>query len=874
VEELVGRSVELEALQRVLTSNGPRSIVVNGPVGVGKTRLLHEIAEMATRRGWMVLRLYGSRPLSSVPLGVVSHLVRGAPGGDPGQVFHAALGRLRSEAGDSEMLLVVDDCHDLDEGSAAFIHQLVVHGDAKSVLAKRSESPPPEFVAAMWADGTGEIIDLSPLDRPSSDLYVHHSLGGVVDPALLDEVYRISLGNPLFLVNCLRAGRAARSVVFEGGAWRMVGPLIAGHLHDLVLSRARDLPSHLVRALALVAVGGPLPVGLFERTAPAEALSALMERGLVTVTAFEQPTVAAAHPLYAEVFAGQLTPKQRREILVQLAESWLGVAVDDHSAKLQAALWLLEAGENFDHDLALTAAGEAMIRFDYALAERLATVALEAKPESVPAAVALGKAVGFQSRGEEALRLLEKVVSDVPDEFVEVAVTQGHTMAFLLGRPAAAADLMNEAAQRVDGGSRARLDAERALYMAMAGDFRTVFEAANSVLDNPDAPEVTRLAALVNYSLALAMTGLLAGLEEVVETGTALAREHPAEMPFAAHQIGLAQVSGLSASGRIAEAQLLAESAVKGADAAGAPNALWLVWAGYVQGLRGFFELAIESQTRALQLFQATDPFRLKAQSTGILAMHQAQSGRLSPDAHMDLERATVEAGNETRLSVWVERGCSWVESLYGDLEAASSMARSNGANAVEHDHIAWGVEALHDAVRFGHPALVRHDIEGAVSGTAGAGLLEAMRDHAVSLEGGDTEGLAAVSARLGRYGSPILAAEAWAQLARILVDRGSVVAAQRATLKSQLWHARCPSAQTPALKARPKGFSPRKLTVIEHAARGLTSREIAERLFVSPRTVDNHLRGIYQVLEISGRHQLADLVAGPLRSDSLAVSD
>jgi DNA-binding NarL/FixJ family response regulator/tetratricopeptide (TPR) repeat protein len=772
------------------------------------------------------------------------------------------------------MLLVVDDCHDLDEGSAAFINQLVVHGDAKAVLAKRSESPPPEFVAAMWADGTGEILDLSPLDRASSDQYVRHSLGGVVDPALLDEVYRTTLGNPLFLVNCLRAAKAAQSVMFEDGAWRMVGPLVASHLHELVLSRARDLPSGLSRVLALVAVGGPLPVGLFERTAPPEALPALVERGLVTMTARDQPMVATAHPLYAEVFSGRLTLKQRREILVQLAESYLGAAEDDHSAKLQAALWLLEAGEDLDHDLALTAAGEAMIRFDYALAERLATAALEAKPESVLAAVALGKAVGFQSRGEEALRLLEKVESAVADELVEVAVTQGHTMAFLLGRPAAAADLIIEATKRVDGGPRARLDAERALYMAMAGDFRAVFEAANSVLDNPDAPEVTRLAALVNYSLALAMTGLLAGYEDVIEAGTALAREHAVEMPFAAHQIGLAQVSGLSASGRIAEAQRIAESAVKEADAAGAPNALWLAWLGYIQGLRGYFDLAIRSQTRALQLFQTTDPFRLRAQSIGFLAMHQAQSNRLSPNVQGELERAILEAGDETRLAVWVGRGRSWVAGIGGDIETASSMARANGVNAVEHDHVAWGVEALHDAVRFGHPAMVRHHIEEAVSGTAGAVLLEAMRDHAASLESVDTAGLDAVSATFGRYGSHILAAEASAQLARILVDRGSVVAGRRAVLSSQLWHARCPTAKTPALEARPKGFPPRKLAVIEHAARGLTSREIAESLFVSPRTVDNHLRDVYQLLAVTGRHQLADLVAEPMSSDSVAVSD
>ncbi len=41
-------------------------------------------------------------------------------------------------------------------------------------------------------------------------------------------------------------------------------------------------------------------------------------------------------------------------------------------------------------------------------------------------------------------------------------------------------------------------------------------------------------------------------------------------------------------------------------------------------------------------------------------------------------------------------------------------------------------------------------------------------------------------------------------------------------------------------------------------AANGLTSRAIAERLYVSKRTVDNHLQRVYTKLGVTGRHQLA----------------
>ncbi|MFD4603238.1 AAA family ATPase [Streptomyces sp. NPDC058464] len=49
---------------------------------------------------------------------------------------------------------------------------------------------------------------------------------------------------------------------------------------------------------------------------------------------------------------------------------------------------------------------------------------------------------------------------------------------------------------------------------------------------------------------------------------------------------------------------------------------------------------------------------------------------------------------------------------------------------------------------------------------------------------------------------------------------------------------------------------------IVQLAARGLSNREIGERLFLSPRTVGSHLYNVYPKLGISSRHQLRDLVA------------
>jgi DNA-binding CsgD family transcriptional regulator len=49
---------------------------------------------------------------------------------------------------------------------------------------------------------------------------------------------------------------------------------------------------------------------------------------------------------------------------------------------------------------------------------------------------------------------------------------------------------------------------------------------------------------------------------------------------------------------------------------------------------------------------------------------------------------------------------------------------------------------------------------------------------------------------------------------------------------------------------------------VAELAARGLTNRQIADSLFVTPKTVEFHLRHIYQKLHLSSREQFAEAIA------------
>jgi DNA-binding CsgD family transcriptional regulator len=109
-----------------------------------------------------------------------------------------------------------------------------------------------------------------------------------------------------------------------------------------------------------------------------------------------------------------------------------------------------------------------------------------------------------------------------------------------------------------------------------------------------------------------------------------------------------------------------------------------------------------------------------------------------------------------------------------------------------------------------------------------------------------------------------LLAAEAASAAAAALRDEGRADSARAASARSAAWLGRCEGARPPTLVAPDAAaeLTAREREVAALAAHGLTSREIADRLVVSVRTVDNHLQRVYRKLGVSRRGELAPLMA------------
>ncbi len=204
---------------------------------------------------------------------------------------------------------------------------------------------------------------------------------------------------------------------------------------------------------------------------------------------------------------------------------------------------------------------------------------------------------------------------------------------------------------------------------------------------------------------------------------------------------------------------------------------------------------------------------------------------------------------------MWAERARLWIGAEH-DPTAAHARALSAAGEAESLHIIAWGAAQLyHDIARLGAPSVAAAPLERIAAGTTSP-LMAAMARHAKAAASRDGEELALVAEEFAGRGMLLLAAEALAQAAKC--DGAAAPLRDRWLARAAHVLASCPGAATPLLSGIESPLSDREAEIASLAAGGATSRQIAERLVLSARTVDNHLAAVYRRLGLSGRDELA----------------
>jgi DNA-binding SARP family transcriptional activator len=303
---LVGRDGELEqllAFWKAACSGQGRAVLISGEAGVGKTRLVAELAQSAGWRDGVALwgrcyehqRSLPLQPLAEALQNGLPYLPRlesgtlqpwmlaevasllpdlsryyiGLPQPAPLAPTHAqdrlliaVTSFLAAASAQVPLLLVLEDLQWAGEAVVAFVHYLVRHLHGMRLLligTYRSDEPADVgslagMVRSLSAEG---LVTEMPLQRLSfsatARLVSEFSPPGEPDRALAQRLYRTTGGNPFYLVEILRALGDVRPPRAAIAARSLPVPQ---SVRDLILGRAARLPRHARELLDLAAAAG------------------------------------------------------------------------------------------------------------------------------------------------------------------------------------------------------------------------------------------------------------------------------------------------------------------------------------------------------------------------------------------------------------------------------------------------------------------------------------------------------------------------------------------------------------------------------------------------------------------------------------------
>jgi DNA-binding CsgD family transcriptional regulator len=165
----------------------------------------------------------------------------------------------------------------------------------------------------------------------------------------------------------------------------------------------------------------------------------------------------------------------------------------------------------------------------------------------------------------------------------------------------------------------------------------------------------------------------------------------------------------------------------------------------------------------------------------------------------------------------------------------------------------------LHDMARLGQPGEAAPRLA-TLAETTDGDLVPALASHAAALASGSAPGLEAAGHALEALGARLLAAEAYLAAAAAYRSDGYARPASALTRRAGELAALCGDVSTPGLSfgTQTERLTRREREVAGMAAAGASSREIAAKLVLSVRTVDNHLQNVYSKLGVTSREELA----------------
>jgi DNA-binding CsgD family transcriptional regulator/tetratricopeptide (TPR) repeat protein len=901
---VVGRDGEQAMIADLLDSAHARgaSLVVHGDAGTGKSALLDFAGTMATRRGMQVLRTAGVQSETKLPFAGLQQLLRpliseidrlpslqreavGAAFGISGAtapalylIALAALELLSPSADRAPVVAVVDDAQWLDRPSVDVLTFVArrVEADRIILLASLRDGHDSPLLGA----GLPELL-LTGLDERSARVLV---LGRFPElaPAVCERVLTEAAGNPLALLELpIALGSAVRT-----GEARLPAHLpLTARIEQAFVARVSELPC-ATRALLRVAAandGGVLAEILSAAEIvdpPGHTINDFVPAIDASLISVDGHTVHFRHPLVRSAIHQASSLPERQTVHAALAEVladdpdrrvWhlaaAAVGRDPVVAKeLEAAAWRAHR-----RGARITAAG---------LFERAADFVADRvdRAELLLSAAAQASELG---RSQMVLRLLREADSLEPDR-LQRARSLWLADPFRdgpAGDPCRVQELVETATRVADDG-----DTELAVNLLSAAAFRCFWgdrqDAGRSMLMAAD-----RIGVVQDDPRLLQIQAYAAPIERGAVVLDHLRGLHPPEDPYDLYLLGTAACI----VGAFEEASsLLGSSAARLRDQ-GRLGVLARVletraWSAM---LTADFGVALPAAEEAAKLAAETD--QPLWQAGAWIAQSALAALRGEYDSAEELaaaaERVALPAGAPGLLGIaQYARGLSAL-GQGRHAEALDQLRRLSDRRDPAHHHMMahfaigdLAEAAVHTGDReYARAELKRFEplVRQAPSPWFRVVMLFA---EAVLAEDHEAEALFAAALQQDLTSWPMwrarlqLAFGGWLRRQRRSAESRAPLRAARDTFDALgvvPWSERARQelrASGETSRRRVAGpltqLTPQEIHIVQMAAAGLTNPEIAQRLYLSRRTVESHLYRVFPKIGVTSRAQLQDVLA------------
>jgi DNA-binding CsgD family transcriptional regulator len=970
---LIGRAAELRSVVHALDKAGEGNgsvLFVTGDAGVGKSRLVREAIELASERGFLVLR--GRAPDSAVPVPYrpVSEALMGAaraglspdwaglaeyraalgslvpewsrPGDDTAETSAVVLGegllRLLSRPASPGGLLILEDMQWADPETLAILEYLTDNSSAAKLLClatlRDSElTPGLELLRSATARRAASRVELAHLGHRAVAQMAAACLHADGLPRGLGQLLADCDGLPFAVEEILAAAVHSGQLVHGSDGWEIdrnvvtgVPVSIAGSVH----SRLAAMPERARSVIESAAILGRqfdwtlLPV--VADVSESDALTALLrarEMQLIEPVTDEGDTFRFRHSLTrSAIVCGLLPPalatrSGRAAAAIEAAHpelpgGWCELVAELRTAAGEpdrAAELLLTAGRRAIRRCALTSAAGALqqaqklvaamdrpdgmleIDIDEALAEAVALSGDSAQLHLL-AAELVGRIEATGADQRRAARIQILAASTRPQD-----------------QPAAAAAYLSSAAgiarQLGDAELAGRVAAVGARHALVTGELDVAERLARQALAGAEAAGLTGWAADVAVE-ALDVIGSRARGRDLVAARTAFERgqqvaEH-AELAVwrtrMLHRLGTIDMLAEGATGRLSEARRLAEEA-------GLRSTALLI----DLQLANLWSLGVElDKVLAVAANCERGATRLSAHRIEVMAIClQALVHGIRRDAHaaeQAARRAEEILPGDPEVLFTTRGQVRVVAALFRDdirrATASSSDALAYGREVLRAPHRArgyyspaqaplaargrtWGIAALLQATSSGD---ARSVIQDATDAGAAIGWNRGWLSYAEAVLAGRAGDRARAtkladegSRHFGRHApwwdhlarrlaAPAALADGWGEPRNWLREAAAgfedtghdrLAAACRGLLRQageRVPRAGRGLARVP-LQLRRLGVTSREMDVYLLVARGLSNAEIADRLFISPKTVETHVASLVLKTGQAGRREL-----------------